>query len=166
MLKRLMVFLVITCILLVFFSCKKSSTDDPAYPNIAGTWTWVLTFTTNTCGDEAQETSTVVVTQTEGSGTATIYDIEDTNHTCPIIKCNYTIDTNGNMTVNETVAFDPNQCVENGPSPGTTININMTLTGTSTLISGSFTFIIAFEEAECQQIGTCTCSKQILLLSD
>lgn len=160
MLKRLMISLVIISVILVFFSCKKSSVDEPTYPDIAGTWTWVFTFTTNTCGDETQDTSIVVVTQNQGSGTGTVYDVEDTNFTCPMLAFNYTMDTNGNMTVNETVALDPNQCMEDGPLPGTTISMNMTLAATNTGMNGNFTFIMAFEGTECQQIGTCTGTKQ------
>lgn len=160
MLKRLMILLVIIGVILVFFSCKKSSVDELTYPDIAGTWTWVFTFTTNTCGDETQETSIVVVTQNEGSGTGTVYDGEDTNLTCPMITFNYTMDTNGNMTINETVDFDPNQCLEDGSPPGTTISINMTLAATNTAINGDFTFVMAAEGVECQQIGTCAGTKQ------
>lgn len=158
-LKNVLMMLSLVVCFFLLIACPSNNNVD-TYPNIAGTWTWVLTYTNNTCGDDTQDTSTVIVTQTEGSGTATVYDSEDTNLTCPVLKFNYTINIDGSMTINETVVFDPNQCVENGPPLGTTVNVNMTLTATSTVINGTFAFTFVGEWSSCYQNGTCAGTKQ------
>lgn len=154
--KKFYIFLIVITVGMGFSGCKDA---DIVFPDIAGTWDWVITFTTNTCDDSTTQQGYVVITRNDSStdtttGTIMIYISEDINLTCPLWTLNYTLDSNGNLTVNQTLPFDPQHCSINNSSD-TMGDMQMNLLASDVSISGTF-LVNLYDPAmtwNCQQGG-------------
>lgn len=162
MLKNLFIFITVIVFMMLFWGCNNAV----VFPDIAGTWDWVINFTTNECEDSTTVDGYAVITQNESetdtvSGTIRIYEKIDINLTCPIWTMNYTMQENGNLTVNETLPFDSQQCASSS-APDTMGIIVMNLLATDISISGGFSINLssAIQGWSCNQIGTITLSNK------
>lgn len=116
--------------------------DHSVFPDIAGTWNVYISFTENTCNSDATEKQVAVVTCSESgtdttSGQIRVYDPLDTNLTCPLWIFDFTLDREGNLTIDQTLQYDPQHC-SGTPWPDTWGDVQMNMTATDVLISGSF----------------------------
>jgi len=159
MTKKIYLMVLVIIALLFISGCKGT---DIVFPDIAGTWDWVLTFDTNTCDSGSTQTGFVVITRNDSdtettTGTIRIYVSDDTSLTCPLWTLTYTLDSNGNLTVNQTLQFDPQQC-STSTSPDTMGDIQMSLVATDTSISGTYS-VDLYDTAQswnCTQAGNLT----------
>lgn len=152
-------------VLSVFFlsDCKE---DEIMFPDIAGTWNWVITFTTNTCDATATQEGIAVVTQNDSgtdttTGTMRIYLSSDTSLTCPLWTFNYSLNSSGNLIINQTLQFDPQQCSTN-PSPDTMGDMQMNMMVTEFSMSGTFSGLL-YDSAQtwsCTQAGDISLDRQ------
>jgi hypothetical protein len=162
--KLKIVFMMLSLVLCLFLlsACPGNDNGD-TYPDVAGTWDWIVTFTQNACDDGTGYNVILVITQNGGSGTWTSYDDSDTGLLCPLESGTYTMDTDGNVTINlNDYDFDPQDCNDDTPDDAT-VTIQITALATSTQMTGTQTEYwtsASWGVTNCQKVGNITATKR------
>lgn len=133
------------------------------YPDVAGIWDWVVTFTQNDCDGGNGYNVILEITQDEGTGTWTSYDSLDTNLTCALETGTYTMDVNGNVTIDlNNYKFDPAGCNNDTP-PDAVVTIHITAVAASTQMTGTQTeywTAASLGVTDCKKEGNVTAAKR------
>jgi hypothetical protein len=126
--------MIMVLVLFIHSDCK-----DDKYPDLSGTWQVVIETTGTTClfDDDLIDNYTVIIEQTNGNGTITIYDLDDTNLTTYLIRYNFTITTDGAIKIAETAEYNPAYGLPDGVSSATS-SMNASGTASSTSISMTY----------------------------
>jgi hypothetical protein len=162
--KSVFIMLALALCLLLISACRTNDTViDETYPDVAGTWDWIVNFTQNGCDGGAGYNVILVITQDEGTGTWTSYDNSDTNLTCPLETGIYNMDINGNVSIDlSNYQFDPQGCNNDTP-PDARVTIHITALATSTHIDGTQTEYwtsVAMGVTDCKKEGNVTADKR------
>jgi hypothetical protein len=161
--KKIFIVFSILIIITLWPGCNKS-VEEILVPDIGGTWDWIFNFTDNNCYPyTTEEEGYAIITQDyvdseTTTGTVEIYNKDDEDLDCPVWTFDYTMDSNGNMTIEqEDVPYDPQECA-NSASPDAEGDILMTLDATASPITGDVTFLLSSESEgwSCEQKGTGT----------
>lgn len=129
--------------------------NGDTYPDVAGIWDWAVAFSQNDCDGGNGYNVILVITQDEGTGTWTSYDSLDTNLTCALETGTYTMDVNGNVTIDlVNYQFDPGGCNNDTPADAV-VTIHITAVATSTQMTGTQT-----EHWSAASLGVTDCKKE------
>lgn len=141
-----------------------NNNNGDTYPDVAGTWDWIVTFTQTDCDGGAGYNVILVITRDEGTGTWTSYDDSDTNLTCPLETGNYTMDINGNVTIElNNYLFDPGKCNDDVPADDARVTVQITALATSTQMTGTQTEYwtsVSLGVTDCKKKGNVTATKR------
>lgn len=164
-LKHVSIMLSLVLCLCLLTACPTNNpiNDGETYPDVAGTWDWIVTFTQNDCDGGTGYNIILVITQNEGTGTWTSYDNLDTGLTCALEKGNYTMDKDGNVTIDlNNYKFDPQGCNNDTPDDAI-VTIHITAAATSTQMTGTQTEYwtsVSVGVTNCQKVGNVTATKR------
>ncbi len=127
--------LVLTFCMFILTACPANN-GTIIFPDVSGIWDWTVNFTNNECDGMNGYQLVIKITQSEETGTWTSYSNSDVNFACPLETGVYTIDKDGNVSINlNNYKFDPQGCNNKTPADAI-VTIQITAVVSSNTISG------------------------------
>lgn len=153
------VFLVILAALILFGAGCDGNEETETYPDVAGTWDWHVDFSVNECDGGTGYDVVLKITQDGNTGTWESYDDEDTGFACVIEKGTYTLDTEGNVTI-DLEDYTPGACSSIPEKATVTIRIRARVNGDT--MTGTHTEFWTLEGwvTDCKKEGSVTATKR------